>query len=101
MNCFIKISLRLAPEAGKQCFSAAHCEACLCKQCSTAVHCETYLNKQCFHSAHRKASYNYIIRKSRGKYNAKKQIFLENLHVTLVRFSYPLNREDLIQTLML
>ena len=74
----VKKNLRLAPEAGKQCFSAAHCEAYLCKQCSTAVHCETCLNKQCFcavhcetglnkrcfSAAHRKASCKYIICKN-------------------------------------
>ena len=40
-------SPRSAPEAVKQCFSAAHCEAYLYKQCFSAVHYETCLNKQC------------------------------------------------------
>ena len=37
-----KESLRREPEADKQCFFAAHCEACLRKQCFRAVHCETF-----------------------------------------------------------
>ncbi len=48
----VKESLRLSPEADKQCFFAAHCEAYLCKQCFFAVHCETCLHKQCFHAVH-------------------------------------------------
>ena len=48
----VKENLRLSPEAVKQCFFAAHCEAYLYKQCFFAVHCETCLHKQCFHAVH-------------------------------------------------